>query len=179
MIELELIHKATIKFFRVDPVKKSRQDNYVLARAAFYYYAEKYTIYGRAVIGEYVNKDHAAVYHSEKNLEVYKKFKLGFESSFNAMGEYIKESYAEMLSGDFIEKDRDKVEIMLLKKQLSESDKKIKIQESKLKGLRRGLNKNIINMLETLNEEELQVFINTRLNPYMRMYNSAKRKLAV
>ena len=99
---LKEIKKIVERVVGVDIKKENRNQDYIMGRCLYYYYAKKLTKKSLSNIGAKVKKDHATVWYSLKKYDVY----LGHYEIFS---EYIHEIEDEIINtvwkDGFIDKD--------------------------------------------------------------------------
>lgn len=72
MIDIEIIKLRTEEIFGIKDIsEKKKTDEYILARAAYYFVAKKKTNRTLGEIADLVNKDHACVLHALSKMEEY------------------------------------------------------------------------------------------------------------
>src|SRR5690625_2976947 len=92
MKDLQAIKLRTEEIFGIEDISiKNRSDEYILARAAYYYAAKKKTNYSLSKIADLVNKDHACVFHAFSKMDEYDLYFKGFkEKRLSLLGINIK-----------------------------------------------------------------------------------------
>lgn len=91
-MELDKIIELVNKHFDVDIMQKSQKRNIVMARASYYWIAQKSTKKSLSKIGLKVNKNHATVIHSIKNFEDWLNFDKEFKEKFEVLRKKIFEN---------------------------------------------------------------------------------------
>lgn len=176
MIELEIIYRAVCDAFKVDIKNKSRCTHYVLGRCAFFHYSRRYTNYSLSSVARYVGRHHSTVIYSVSNFERYKFQFPEFDSQFEQLEQgfdlpKIKLKAHEIKGLNFWEIKIKKLERTLLLEQnrRQQISYRFKIFKEKLPA-------EIVALVETLNKEELETFIDVKLKPHMRAFKYYQKK---
>lgn len=175
MTELEIIKKETEKYFGFDLSTKKRDRRFVKGRWVYYKLCktllkDKFSF---ASVGKSVNRDHATVIHGINNFYTYKDLQEHYEKlryNLNNILELgIKEDEVYSLT-------TLRNEIKHLKIELNSERSRNKYLTCKYNEVKHlGNNKckyEAINKLLSLEDEQIQFFIETRLNTFLRMLES-------
>jgi len=136
--------------------EETRKQNIVFIRAIYYRLARTLTLESLNSIGRVLNKNHATVLHGLKIFpSVYKikKYKNLYLKCYENLQNKSTLTEAEIESDIIINRYKQKVSEL----------------EEDVERMARNLNNDVIKKLLTLDSQELQVFDDTRLKPFLKM----------
>ena len=167
--DLEFIYKAVCKAYGFNISTKKRGNIHVCARAVFYYYALKYTIHKKDIIGKYVGRDHCAVINTQNKLSQYMDMK---DFKVDKFSEVFAKKFKDNKTLERLKRSRNKG-LILLKYEAENKKLKSRIETLENRQLR-GLNKVIKKELSNIPDEAIEELIETRIKPFAKMYHSRK-----
>ena len=166
---MELIWKECQRVFGQNKNTNSRLRKHIYCRACFYHYADEFVTQNRSEIARFLNKNHATVLSSFIKLDGYLLNK-DFKEKFLEIGKTLSVLFNKEVNAPLT---REQEEIKALKIENAQLEKKINRLE---KITKLDVPQEFINFLVELPEDVVDLFIKTRLTPYLLMYKSDKRR---
>ena len=168
-MSLEIIFRECEKGFGVEKSMPFRKKERVYSRVTFYFLGHKHVTENQSELGRFLNQDHATVNNVFKRMGSYMR-KKEFVSRFNKIKSRVDAIFSdeEKQFGSLEEE-----EIYLLKQEIALKDKEI---NTLMEMIEKGVPEEIMDMIYLISPEELQSFVKTRVNPFMRLYLADQRR---
>ena len=164
MDDLRAIKGIVDNYYNCDISKNTRRQDYIVARAVYYRLCRKFTNKSTTMIGRFIRRDHATVLYALKNFEAYEGAWKGYNS---CKGTFF------ILKAQEIQIDEEstyKAEAQILKQKLLMA--KGEITKLKQKMSEFNTSSLIDSRLYTIGQKDLIEFNETRVKPYLRLYES-------
>ena len=169
-MSLELIIGECRKEFKVTKELKPRDQRRIHARMCFYYYAFEYVTRNKSELARFVKLSHSSVHVALSKVDEYRQHRTEFKKGFDNLSITIGRMFNRNID---LKMSDDEIKIQDLKIEIAEKEEVIKALRAKLET---DIPIEIREMLAILPPEQVRVCIKTRINPFVTMFLSDRRR---
>jgi len=179
MMYLDTLKRIADQSFNIDIAKDTREELYIIARAAYYNAARKKTKYSLRIIGLLVGKDHASVLHGIKK---YKCYCRDYPEYINLINDFEQETINAFDIYDKIDVGsltHDEIEIEVLKNKLKKEQNKNSVLRRDYRRATEKFPPEFKYVLSKYSEQDLKNFIETKMKPSIIMHKMQRDKMTI